>query len=431
MRRFIFAAAAFLLWCGSFTASFSQIQPPDMAISKNEDVPDFFYDVITYASDDSTKTILTIYTKIAYDELQFVKDSTGYKGKYELSISVFNPRGEQADGRVLVKEARVPTYAQTNSRKDNSTAEVSFVVTPGPYELLIGLMDYDSKKTGQKKTKLNVARYGGTSLSLSDIFFIDQIRADSSGRDSYLPNVTGNYADKQDSMYFQFRIYHFDFREQVRIAWSVLDLTGKTIRTHTLQRMFQPNENTVVITLYKGDLKSGRYRLSLDVKNGKSEAKKVKEISVHWAGMPAYAMDLDHAVEQLRYIAKGGEIKKIRKASGEEKQRLFDEFWKSQDPTPGTDENELMDEYYRRVDFSNGNFAAFQDGWQTDRGMVYIILGPPEEIDRHPFESDSKPYEIWAYYRLNRSFLFIDSTGFGDYRLMNPSLFWEVVQQIR
>lgn len=431
MKRLIILTAGALLWGGSFTASFCQTQPADMAFSRNEDVPDFFYDAVTSASDDSTKTMLTVYTKISYDELQFIKDSTGYRAKYELSVTMFNPRGEQAEGRVLLREVHVGTFAETNSRKDNSTADVSFTVPPGSYDLLVSLMDFDSKKTGQKKTKLKVAPYGGTALSLSDIFFIDQIKADSTGKNSYLPSVTGNYADKQDSMYFQFQIYHFDPQQEVRITWAVQDLAGKTIRNHAMTRMFQPHENTVVITLYKGDLRSGRYRLSLLVQNGKSEAKKLREISVHWAGMPIYAMNLDQAVEQLKYIAKGGDIKKIRKAPGAEKQRLFDEFWKSQDPTPGTDENELMDEYYRRVDFANANFAAFQDGWSTDRGMVYIILGPPEEIDRHPFESDTKPYEIWYFYRLNRSFYFQDSTGFGDYRMLNPSSFWEVVQQIR
>ena len=95
------------------------------------------------------------------------------------------------------------------------------------------------------------------------------------------------------------------------------------------------------------------------------------------------------------------------------------------DPSPGTEENELMDEYYRRVDFSNANFGTMQQGWQSDRGMVYIILGAPNDIERHPFESDGKPYEIWTYYRINRDFIFVDTTGFGDYRLVSP--FWDIV----
>ncbi len=52
--------------------------------------------------------------------------------------------------------------------------------------------------------------------------------------------------------------------------------------------------------------------------------------------------------------------------------------------------------------------------------MVFIILGPPNNVDRHPFEYDSKPYEVWEYYNLSKNFVFVDETGFGDYRLVTP-----------
>jgi len=61
--------------------------------------------------------------------------------------------------------------------------------------------------------------------------------------------------------------------------------------------------------------------------------------------------------------------------------------------------------------------------------MIYIIFGAPNNVDRHPFEVDSKPYEIWAYYELNYSIVFVDETGFGDYRLQTP--IWEIWQRLR
>jgi hypothetical protein len=99
------------------------------------------------------------------------------------------------------------------------------------------------------------------------------------------------------------------------------------------------------------------------------------------------------------------------------------------DPTPETEINELMEEYYRRVDFANQNYSGFQEGWKSDRGMVYILLGAPSEVERHPFESDSRPYEIWTYESINRYFVFVDRTGLGDYRLEGP--FWDVLNQVR
>ena len=110
----------------------------------------------------------------------------------------------------------------------------------------------------------------------------------------------------------------------------------------------------------------------------------------------------------------------MKKAAPEDKRRMFNEFWKKRDPTPKTDYNELMEEYYSRVDYANKNFGHYMEGWKTDRGMVYIIFGIPNNIERHPFDMDAKPYEVWTYYEINREFTFVDATGFGDYRLMNP-----------
>ena len=74
--------------------------------------------------------------------------------------------------------------------------------------------------------------------------------------------------------------------------------------------------------------------------------------------------------------------------------------------------------------YANKHFGHFFDGWKSDMGMVYIIFGIPNNIEQHPFEIDARPYEIWSYYDQNRQFVFIDYTGFGDFRLQNP--IWDV-----
>ncbi|MEJ2505527.1 MAG: GWxTD domain-containing protein, partial [Ignavibacteriaceae bacterium] len=138
-------------------------------------------------------------------------------------------------------------------------------------------------------------------------------------------------------------------------------------------------------------------------------------------GLPNNIVDIDKAITELVYIASPEEIGKMEDGKNEkEKTKRFLEFWKTKDPSPGNEQNEVFEEYYRRVDYSNKNFSQYMDGWRSDRGMVYIILGAPNNIDRHPFEYDSKPYEVWQYYELNRSFVFVDETGFGDYRLTTP-----------
>ena len=106
------------------------------------------------------------------------------------------------------------------------------------------------------------------------------------------------------------------------------------------------------------------------------------------------------------------------------------EFWKKKDPNPASKRNEVMQEYYRRLITADSTFTnTFQKGWRTDMGMVYIIFGEPSNIDRHPFDLDTKPYEVWQYYDINKEFVFVDNTGFGDYRLITP--IWETFRYQR
>jgi GWxTD domain-containing protein len=133
-------------------------------------------------------------------------------------------------------------------------------------------------------------------------------------------------------------------------------------------------------------------------------------------------LEIDKAIDQMRYIAKEIELDSIRAGSTEEdrRNRLL-EYWKKRDPDPQTPRNELMEEYYQRVAYANNNFATFTEGWKSDRGMIYIRLGPPENVERHPFDNNARPYEIWSYYTQNREFVFVDESGFGDYRLRYPT----------
>ena len=146
-----------------------------------------------------------------------------------------------------------------------------------------------------------------------------------------------------------------------------------------------------------------------------------KSFYSHWKGLPAVITDIDKAIAQTVYIATPDELDYMEDGETiQEKTKRFLEYWKKKDPSPNNDENEIFDEYFRRIAYSNDNFSNYIEGWRSDRGMVYTILGTPNNIDRHPFEYDSKPYEVWEYYDLNRSFVFLDQTGFGDYRLITP-----------
>ena len=85
-----------------------------------------------------------------------------------------------------------------------------------------------------------------------------------------------------------------------------------------------------------------------------------------------------------------------------ERERFVEQFWLQRDPTPGTVANEFKQEHYRRIAYSNDRFAGTVAGWRTDRGHMYILYGPADEIESHPSGgSGRRPWDDWLYYHID------------------------------
>ena len=113
----------------------------------------------------------------------------------------------------------------------------------------------------------------------------------------------------------------------------------------------------------------------------------------------------------------------------EEREQFVEQFWLRRDPTPDTVENEFKQEHYRRIAYANQHFGAATPGWKSDRGMVYITLGPPDSLlfMNPPFLAANKmlPFESWTYKHIagvgdNIVIGFSDVTGNGEYTLTDP-----------
>jgi GWxTD domain-containing protein len=118
-----------------------------------------------------------------------------------------------------------------------------------------------------------------------------------------------------------------------------------------------------------------------------------------------------------------------RLQTDEERQQFVEQFWLRRDPTPDSIENEYKEEHYRRIAYASYVYASGIPGWKTDRGMIYITCGPPDEVESHPAvggETPAHPSEQWRYRnaRMNRDIVleFIDTTASGEYHLkIGPS----------
>jgi GWxTD domain-containing protein len=145
--------------------------------------------------------------------------------------------------------------------------------------------------------------------------------------------------------------------------------------------------------------------------------------------------------EDVAYIISDEEKQAWKRlATDDERQQFIEQFWLRRDPTPDTEENEFKEEHYRRIAYANEHYASGIPGWKTDRGRIYIMYGPADEIEDHSSggtyerpmeegggETSTYPFQTWRYRYIegigtNIMIEFVDPTMSGEFHMtMDPS----------
>ncbi len=135
--------------------------------------------------------------------------------------------------------------------------------------------------------------------------------------------------------------------------------------------------------------------------------------------------ECDDLFDKSKIIASGEEIEEyeLLKSVQDKREYLFN-YWKKRDDITSTLENEFKKTYFARIELANQRYRTFSSkGFKTDRGRVFVRFGEPDEIERHPNETNSKPYEVWYYHQIEGGvyFIFGDYTGFNYYELLHST----------
>src|SRR5205814_322811 len=126
--------------------------------------------------------------------------------------------------------------------------------------------------------------------------------------------------------------------------------------------------------------------------------------------------------------------------TNEEREQFIEQFWLRRSSNPDLPDNDFKEEHYRRIAYANEHYASGIPGWKTDRGRMYIMWGPADEVESHPTggtydrpmeegggSTSTYPWETWRWRYLegigeNIILEFVDPSGSGEYHLtMDPS----------
>ncbi len=398
-------------------------------------------------------SILEIYLLIPRNLFEFVKAEGGYF------------RSDILIRAALVQNDTVKKYEEwtlidklQDKSMDISTQKipeiVSFQTPPGTYKLIIFVADINTKKKHRYEEVIQLPAFQQDKLQLSDINLASQV-AKTQTKNKFskyfgydlMPNASDIFGDAVPIIYPYCEIYNLAYNANspgnYQIRYVITDIGNQAIRTYDWQAKEKPGVSAVALDLNGIDIQdfsSGLYNLRIDVvdnatQDTTSEKKRfyiLKQDNQNTYNrlleqsrlMDMDMADLDSLFGPLSYIATNSEQKQYKNSDIKGKREVIANFWKGRDPDPETTINEKKVNFERKLNYVNQQFGTgSRAGWKTDMGRIFLIYGPPSDIERHPSSLESKPYQIWYYHGIEGGveFVFVDKTGFGRMELVHST----------
>ena len=343
-----------------------------------------------------------------------------------------------------------------------------FAVQPGKYLLNVTVQDINQQNSIDRvRIPVEAIKFSTTELAASDLQLSSHIERDNSDnpfvKNGYriMPNPTFLYGIGLPILYCYSEVYNLapatsDSGKIYTVDYIITDRDNREQKRYQVKHQ-KPGDSAVevykinVVTLFSGpyyltmlvtDLENGNtvtrrnkfYVYREDDFNDEGEliaqAQNSNVVQVGSPGLDAHRYDvmtekeIDQEFQYTKYIAKKAESDTYNKLTLDGKRNFIKTFWAERDETPGTPVNEYKKGYLDRVNRANKEFrGGFKDGWKTDRGRVLLLYGNPDEIERFSFTSQSRPYEIWHYPRIEGGvfFVFVDRKNMGDYELVHST----------
>ena len=388
-------------------------------------VPFFNVEIFRSFTEDGQNNKIILYSEMLYDDITFIRQNdNSFNAKIEFVILILNDNEEQVHSKNLIKELNEWNFDLTNSREKKMILNEEFIIPAGDYVIKVQANDLTSNKSINRKVEIKLKDISEKSVVLSDILLLENIVTDSTGKlINIVPKIKNNFPEKLEYFYIYYELYSAKVPKNVQIRYQFLSKNEEVDFDSLI--VIQPEKvvSNHYFKIEKKRLQKNNYNIVLKIEDNDDSSERRKLISFYWVTTPQSSEDISLALRQMRYIVPEDSLDKYLEADLKDQKLFFKAYWKQRDPNPNSTVNELMEEYFGRVNKSNKDFSTFENnGWLTDRGRLLIKFGYPDDVERHPFELHTNPYVIWRYYSLRKIFLFTDRTGFGDYQL-HPDYF--------
>lgn len=381
--------------------------------------------------DDNSNTIFDFNYQIPYNFLQFEKTDTGFtadlKVEYMLTMD-----GEIVDKGDFANKLIFPNQEMTRSGK-LFRDKISVTLPSSVYTMQLTFTDILSALNTSWSKKLVILRKDSF---LSDIEFSSDIVIDTTNyleklhRDDLLFFINCNHIytkGEVDSLYLYYELGNVQFpvgtlHEKIDILKD--DDTVKVITNELNCRGIKKSQTRKIDVSNLGE---GYHKIIIDITDPISKAVNKTEdyFSIRKKNDSNYRLfvNLEDEIALLKYFLPSNKTKIWNEITDAGKLKFINRFWEVNNSNTSNKDNDFFVLIRERIQYCNEHFSHFKDGWNTDRGRIYIKHGKPDDIIYGDTGLDTKyaqkKYEIWKY-RINNNYtyLFLDFQTNGNYKLI-------------
>ncbi len=422
-----------------------------MLITAAMSAKEFFYvDYSCFRSPDDSKTRTDIYVSIPVAYLEFDESLTSV---FSIGVKIYD------GGKLITEDKWKQKYTLASAGDKYSGTEIPVMskleLPPGYYRLAVEVEDLnagkivDTLEVPQDSKMFMVAGFS-EKFSLSTVQLASRIITGSTDDSSeffrqgviILPNASKIFGTTRPFIYFYSEVYGLKQADEIEYSWSIVSSESGEVRKGEVQKKTSPGTSLVLADRISVPvLKTGSYELVLSVTN-KTAGKAIE-------GRNNFYMyrKIDFVKEKYR-LPEG--LSTVQKDSIEldimkddEIAEEFDQVYSTLDKadqerysgliTAG--KREFLKKYWtekeKKQKNARENFklllqkisAEFSskktEGWKTDRGRVYLKMGPPNKRDIETYNNEVQDHEVWNYFTGGYTFVFSDTHGLGDFKLIH------------
>ena len=432
MRRLVISAAvgAAILGCGSWSRVGSRGDEPTPSesftrvlnttqfyqklgrLAAGDPLP--FVGTVAFAAGPADSVIGILGLSLENRALAFQREGNVFVARYRVSLG-FKREGSPSVDVAREEVVRVPTFQETLRSDESILFQQVLRLVPGAYAVSVTVRDVGSTSESRAQASFTAPSFGAASVSAPILAYQATGRGNLADPVNLVLNPRGSVGYGSDTLLAYIEGYRYT--KPTTVPFKVVDEQGHVIHEDELRFRGGHEVESQVVRLSPDSVALGELQLAVGAGGSERKVSALVSFTQAWV-----VTNFDEMLDLLRYFGHDNEVSAMRKAPESERSRMWREFYASTDPNSVTPENEALNQYFGRIAQANQRFTdEGVPGWRTDRGEVFINLGPPDESIENTPGTTANRILRWSYLNLRLELYFRDESGFGRLRLLPSS----------